>query len=298
MDFRQLEVFCAIVEQKSFSGAAKKLYISQPTISSHLHNLEKELNTVLMERTTKTVIPTKDGMKLYEYAQSMLSLKKKALAEFNNDKKQVIQLGVSSIPSAYILPEILSEYLKKHEDIKFEITQADSLIIIEQLKNGSIDIGITGSAYSDDVLVCKTLCRDEMVLVTPRLPEFKAYRNNKTSIKKIFENHPYIDRESGSGTKKRADMYFESIGYAYDRLKVVAQMNDLEAIKKSIEKGVGISILSKKVAQDMEKNEKAYIFHLSKEGIFREYYLIYRKNRELPFAKYIEKNFRKGNQNE
>lgn len=292
MDMRQLEAFCAIVELKSFSAAAKQLYISQPTISNHLHNLEKELNVRLMDRTTKTVIPTNEGYRLYEYAKSILRLKKKAIAEFNDEDKPTIQLGASSIPSAYLLPGLVAGYLKIHNDVTFEIKQADSLVVIEQLKNGSIDIGITGSAYADDSLVCRPIYKDEMVLVTPATSRYMTYKNGRTSIKDILKNNPYIDREEGSGTKKRAEMYFETIKFDPDDLKIAARVNDLEAIKRFISCGMGVSILSKMVAADMEKSGNALTFRLGREGVYREYYLIYRKHRELAFAKYIEGQYR------
>ena len=72
MDFRQLEAFCAIIECGSFSEAAKKLYITQPTISNHMRMLETELNTSLISRTTKTMTVTKDGQRFYKFARGML----------------------------------------------------------------------------------------------------------------------------------------------------------------------------------------------------------------------------------
>ena len=72
MDFRQLEAFLAVVNLKSFSKAAERLYLTQPTISSHIRSLEKELGTVLIRRTTKTFQMTYEGEKFYRYAKRLV----------------------------------------------------------------------------------------------------------------------------------------------------------------------------------------------------------------------------------
>ena len=75
MDFKQLEAFVYVVKLKSFSKAAQRIYLTQPTISAHINSLEKELDTKLIERGTKYVYPTKPGSILYQYAIKMLGQK-------------------------------------------------------------------------------------------------------------------------------------------------------------------------------------------------------------------------------
>ena len=79
MDIRQLEAFVYTVKYQSFSLAAQKLYLSQPTVSSHINNLEKELHTQLLKRTTKSLSVTPAGQTLYNYAAEILNLQQKAI---------------------------------------------------------------------------------------------------------------------------------------------------------------------------------------------------------------------------
>ena len=85
MDFRQLEAFIATVDHQSFSAAAEALYLSQPTISSYIHSLERELNTQLIRRTTKKFEVTVNGQQLYEYAVALLRLQQKAITEHKSN---------------------------------------------------------------------------------------------------------------------------------------------------------------------------------------------------------------------
>jgi len=278
MDFRQLEAFCAIVEWGNFSEASKHLYISQPTVSSHIQTLEASLNASLIDRSTKPVTLTDDGHRFYEYAKSLLRLREKALREFNHTTIDIIRMGASSIPSAYILPEIISEYRKKLPEIFFDVIHSDSKGIIENLLSGCIDIGITGMPVNDEHFFCSPIYKDEMVLVTPATDYYKGLRDNNTTIEKLLME-PYIMREDGSGTKKEAEKFLETFGIDGNSLNNVAKINDLESIKQAIVYGLGVSILSYKAVGDLERDKRVIIYPLMNKGVYRNYYLIYRKSK-------------------
>ena len=110
MDLKHLQSFVAVVQYGSFTKAAEKLYLSQPTISTHIHLLEEELRSCLMIRTKRSVEITPRGQELYECARSILDMRDNLLRRWMEENDRIIQLGASTIPSAYILPEILPEY--------------------------------------------------------------------------------------------------------------------------------------------------------------------------------------------
>lgn len=292
MEFRQLEAFCAIVEWGSFSEAARHLYITQPTISNHITSLEKTLNTRLLDRTTKSLSLTEDGRQFYEYARNLIRLREKTLQTFDKTRSNIIELGASSIPSAYILPEILSAYREKMPEIIFDVTQSDSQGILKELRTGNLDIGITGSHLSDEHFCCTPIYHDEMVLVTPNTPYYQKLKNEHASLNRLLQE-PYLMRENGSNTRKHAEQFLESMGFDNTCLHIAAYMNDLESIKQSIIYGLGTSILSKKVTKDLEKDHCVLTFPLSDTEVSRNYYLIYRKSRIISrqlwdFLKFVE----------
>ena len=292
MDFRQLEAFCAIVEWGNFSEASKHLYISQPTVSSQIQMLESSLNTNLIDRSTKPVSLTEDGKSFYEYAKSLLRLREKALREFNKTSVNIIRIGASSIPSAYIMPEIMAKYRENVPELCFDVVHSDSQGVIEQIQSGCLDIGITGMPFSNEHLCCSPIYKDEMVLVTPATEYYRELKQKNTPIEELLKE-PYIIREEGSGTKKEAERFLETLGLDSASLNNVAKINDLESIKQAIIYGLGISILSKKAVSDLEKDNKVIIHPLMTSGVYRNYYLIYRKsnikNRNMwKFIQFIE----------
>ena len=120
MNLKQLESFALIIE-------------TQPTISSHISLLEKELNTQLLVRTTKDVHPTEDGKRLYTYAKQILNLQNTIFQEFNvkSEDSNLLTLGASTIPEQYILPEVLPRYIRKNKS-ELKILQGDSSEVINQ----------------------------------------------------------------------------------------------------------------------------------------------------------------------
>ena len=134
----------AVVDYNSFSEAARHLFLTQPTVRAHMASLEKELDTKLISRTTKKLHVTPQGYDLYDSAVSMLKIRDHILNEFIGSHKQIIELGASTIPSSYILPEILSAFGQLNPDIYFHSELSDSMGIIRQVESGGLDFGLVG----------------------------------------------------------------------------------------------------------------------------------------------------------
>ena len=176
MDMKQLQSFTAVVKYRSFTKAAERLYLSQPTISTHIRNLEEELGTCLIIRTKRSVDVTPRAQELYECACNILSLRDNLIQRWSSGGNSIIQLGASTIPSAYILPEILPAYGKEHPDAYFIIHQSDSRGVAEGILNGSFDLGMIGMKYDHEDLTCIPFYRDRMVLITPVNPYFLSLK--------------------------------------------------------------------------------------------------------------------------
>ena len=282
MELKQLESFVAVVVYKSFTEAAKQLYISQPTISTHIQALEKELETKLIVRTTKSIELTKRGAELYECAVKMLDLRDGLLEKWRSWDEKIIRLGVSTIPSAYILPEFLPKFCKEYPEVFFQSIQSDSKGIIEGVLDGRMDVGLVGMEWEAEALACIPFYEDELVVITPVTEHFLALRKNEVPLEELFKE-PMILREKGSGTKKAADQFLEKQGISKDSLKVAAYMNDPEAIKNS--------------AENMIREKRLLAYEFSRYTSGRKFYIIYRKDDVLKpfistFINYIQKYYR------
>lgn len=281
MEFKQLEAFVAVVDYGSFSEAARKLYLTQPTISAHVRSLEEELHTKLILRTTKKTTITTKGYQLYDSAVRMLEIRNNLLENFTGVQKHMIDLAASTIPSSYLLPEILASYGRSHPDTYFHSLQADSAESINRVLDGTVDLALVGQNNRDESCVFLPFCQDELVIATPVNRHYLDLEQKESVTFEDFIKDPIIIREKGSGTKKEMDIFLEKLGITSSDLNVIARMNDLESIKKSIVNGLGISILSARSAIDLQKTKQILLFPLEESAHKRTFYIVYSKNRIL-----------------
>ncbi|WP_029505288.1 selenium metabolism-associated LysR family transcriptional regulator [Lachnoclostridium phytofermentans] len=282
MELKQLEAFVNVVELQSFSKAAQKLYLTQPTISSHIVSLEKEFNTKFLERTTKNVQTTVDGERLYEYAKEIMAIKEELYQGFGKEREeeQRIQIAGSTIPSQYILPELIQAFQKQHDKVCFTINQGDSEHVVGEILKHRAVIGFVGIKSKDDRLRYIPFYEDKLVLVTPNEKHYQELLNRNCSFDDLIKE-PIILRENGSGTKKTAEKFLESKKVDIQKLNVVAYINDQEIIKKSVSRGMGITIMSKKAAQDYVEDGKILMYEPDEEEVTRKLYIVYAKRKKL-----------------
>jgi DNA-binding transcriptional LysR family regulator len=286
MEFRQLEAFVAVYDLQSFSKAAEYLYLSQPTISSHINNLEKELKVKLISRTTKSLHFTDEGITFLSYAKRILELKNAALNDLQSNLNTGIQLGASTIPSGYLLPPVLNAFHQENPQIYFNIRQGDSREIEERILDGTVELGLTGQLCTNPQCVCIPFCSDQLVIATPTTPYYTELKESKATTKRLLKE-PLIMREQGSATQRAADYFFKNLRIPSHQLQIVARINDLESIKRMIVNGMGISILSKFAIADLEQSQQIFTYPLATD-VPRQFYIIHLKNRPL---KTIAKQF-------
>ena len=289
MDFKQLRSFVAVADCGSFTLAAARLYSSQPTVSAHIRQLEDELRETLFLRTTKSLSITPRGRELYDYAVHVLDLKDQLLATWTQDEKTV-RLGASTIPSSYILPELLPRYRALHPDAVFSIHQSDSAGILAGLRAGLFSLGFTGAEEPAADLSFLPFFRDRMVLIAPNNDRYRALLDRNTPVRELLRQEPLLLREAGSGSQKCADAFFEAEGLRAESLHVTARLNDQQSIKNLVAAGLGISIISGKAAQEDCRTGKLLAFPLAGKSAGRSLYLVWRKAEALraPVLSFIE----------
>lgn len=282
MDFKQLRSLVAVIEYGSFTTAAEKLRISQPTVSTHIRTLEEELGTPLVLRSTKRVELTASGYKMYDQAVSLLSMHDRMLQNMRRRESNVVYLGASSIPSGYILPKILAEFCETHPDTSFVISQDSSQGVIDSMLAGVYDLGFVGMPVKEDTLEAVPFCDDRIVLVTANSERFQAIDGNDAeAIKNLLTSEHIIMRKSGSATRATGSHILEALGIEEADLNIVAHLDDLEAIKNLVEQGLGISLMSEYAVRNRVASGWLRAFDIPGVDTFRRFYVVSRKNVEL-----------------
>ena len=243
--FRELEIFCKVVELESFSKAAEAVFLVQASVSERIASLEKKIGARLLDRLGRKVIPTVAGELFHKHATLLLEMKETAQSEiekFLGLEQGEIFMGGSTIPGEYILPNLIGRFNQKYPHLSVKLTIADSGEIENQVLAGQLEVGIIGSKSSHATIVCQQLWKDELVLA---VPVQHPWARRKTVSLKDLRKTPFILREDGSGTLKILDAYLRNSGEdGTHALNVSARFGSSTAVKEGIKSGIGVSILS------------------------------------------------------
>ncbi len=279
MDLWQLKIFCNVVDLKSFSKAGEAVHLSQPTVSSHIKDLEAHFGTQLIDRLARNVSATKAGELLYDYAQRLIALQhetESAMAEYIGNIKGRLTVGGSTIPGGYLLPQLIGAFSKSYPDVIISLVVADTSEILEKISSGAIELGVVGASDESNQLEQTPLGEDDLCIV---VPSGHRWADRDTISISELTDEPFIVRESGSGTLRSIEQHIHKAGFTLNDFHVVAEMGSTEAVRQSIKSSVGISILSAiAVADDVKAGT---LKTLAVEGLQlkRRFYLTRHKHR-------------------
>lgn len=278
MDFKQLQSYVAVVKYGSFTTASKHLFLSQPTISTHIRQLEEELHSRLLVRTTKSIEVTPRGKELYDNACTILGIWDNMVCRFTQDENPILQLAASTLPATYLLPELLPAFDKINPDVYFVLHQEKNEQIISGLLNGSYDIGMTGAPIEHENLTCETIYEDQMVFITPVTPKYLTLQRDPSFDTLQLLKEPLIYRELHNEKQKNVSLLLEKLQIREEQLNIIARVNDQETVKHLVAGGLGVSLISQKAAFDLCKEKRLLMFPLSEVSISRNICILYHKN--------------------
>ncbi|MFN4196882.1 MAG: selenium metabolism-associated LysR family transcriptional regulator [Caldimicrobium sp.] len=286
-DWRKLEVFIKLYETRNFSKTAKELFLSQPTVTIHLKELEQYLGVKLFTRDTRNVIPTKAGKVVYEYGKQILLLYKqmeKELWPYKDEEAGYVEIGGSTIPGQYILPRIIKLFKEEYPKVMVYLKVSDTQGVIENIINGHFEFGVVGAQTKQNELFFEPCCEDEIILIAP--PDFPEEKIELSQL----ANFPVIKREEGSGTWKNVMQALENADFNMGKLTIVGEMGSTEAVKSAVKEGLGLSFVSKRAVELELALNLVKRVEIKNLIIKRHFYLVYLKNKDFspPCKKFLE----------
>ncbi|MEF9992451.1 MAG: selenium metabolism-associated LysR family transcriptional regulator [Romboutsia sp.] len=280
MDFKQLEVFVSVVKHQSFSKAAREMFLTQPTVSAHIQNLEKELGTILVNRSNKSITVTKSGGILYNHAIYILNNCKKAIydiKEYSGKIEGLIDIACSSIPETYILPDFMKNFSTEYPDVKFSISHYDSQYAISEILNDRVSFGLVGSKPNNPQIEYMDLINDELVLITPVNLDIPS-SNGYIDIDKLYKLN-FIMRKEGSGTRNLIMNTLSEHNFSINKLNIISHVESNESIKEMVRLGLGVSFVSYISVIDYVSSNKLKFYRINEVNLERKFYFIYSKKK-------------------
>lgn len=281
MDIRKIEAFAKVYEHSSFSKAGKALYLSQPTISAHVASLEQELEIQLFDRIGRSVVPTKAGEVLYSHARKIFEASELAISELRKLQDRItgkLDIGGSTIPANYILPEILAKFWKKYPEVVMDLRIGDSEDIVTQVRENALMLGVVGAIFESPELHFEKIASDSLVLVmTPEL--YAAHQ--RLAVEDLLQALPWVMREEGSGTRVAMSESLSRFGLDINALRGVIIVRNAGAMAKCLAAGMGASITSAVTVHSELASGALVAVDLPGLELDRSFYVVYNKKRSL-----------------
>ncbi len=290
MDFKQIEAYVNVVRYKSFSKAADATFFTQPTISTHISNLEKELGTKLLERNGRSVEMTPKGETFYKYALEMINARtsaQEALSKSDSNVKGILEIQTSSIPGVTFVPELLADFRNEHKNVQYYVTMSDTQSVIDNILEHRGEIGFIGEKHSSGDLEYTKVCSDKIVMIAPASFDISSSITMSEAIR-----YPFIWRETGSATRKSFENAAARLGYDKSSFEIAGLFNDIDSLIRSVEAGLGVAIVSRNVASSLS-SDRLRMIEIEDFKDERDFYMIHLKNFSLSetaaaFAEYVK----------
>jgi DNA-binding transcriptional LysR family regulator len=245
MDTRQLAAFCAVVDRESFSQAAERLGVTQPAVSLQVRALEERLGQQLLDRSGRRVEPTEAGRRLYRGARRILQLEEQLLEDVaaaeGGPLTGTLSLGASTGPGAHLVPLLLCEFQRRHEDLAVALSIWDTHAVIERVAEREVELGVVGALRRHRSLVFEPLARDEIVLAVPPDHPFAGGRMSLDDLRR----ETLLVMQEGAGVRQVVEEELRRAGLRPRGLGSKLELGLQESVKSAVAAGYGVVFISR-----------------------------------------------------
>lgn len=308
--FANKEYILEVYKEKSFSRAAKNLYVSQPSLSATVKRIEEKLSAPIFDRSTTPVSLTEIGM---QYINTALEIKKceEDFANYLNDSfnllKGEIKLGGTHLFSSYVIPKMISSFNEKNPHTEFKIAEHHSRTLIALLLEGSLDLIIDNAEISDENIIAFPYSSEMILLAVPAslainsnlknqqlsFDDIKENKHKKGDCPTVslgrFKNEPFIFLKPENNTGKKAHLLCKKHNFTPN---IVFELDQQVTSYNITASGMGISFVSDTLIKNINAPENVIYYKLTDEEISRDIHFFAKKNKYLTKAcrKFIEEN--------
>ncbi len=287
MNLNQLRIFYFAAKHGSFSAAAEALFITQPAVTKQIQQLQAAHGVKLLNRFGKKMVLTDAGEALYSFADRIFQIESQAeenLRDFQQRKSGRLRIHASESFGAYYLPFIINLFRKKYPKIDIALNIFTNQHIVENTIRLENDLGFISSPLEHKKLVVSEILEDRLILIVP--PSHPFARKKVLDPWKL-EGQSIIMHEKGSASRNIVDEFIRKNNLF---VSVTLELSNNEAIKRAVEQGLGLSLISKNVVREEIERKKLKPIPLADPTLKRKFYLIYHKDKYLsqPFQMFVQ----------
>jgi DNA-binding transcriptional LysR family regulator len=240
LDLHKLRIFVMIAHHMSFTRAADYLHMTQPTVSQQLAMLEAQFGTPLIERDTRRLRLTPAGMALLPYAEKLLTLSQEAFEasrEAAGLADRTLRLGVGHTLAIYLLPGLLSRYKAQYPTYRIRISVGNTEQLLALVASQAVELALVGSPAEHHDTVVTPFMHDHLVVIVA--PGDAWANRDHVDLGELGER-TLLTREPGSALYASVERLLGASHLVGD---TVIQLGETEAIKRSVEAGLGVALI-------------------------------------------------------
>ncbi|MCX8047500.1 MAG: LysR family transcriptional regulator [Anoxybacillus gonensis] len=270
--YEQLKTFITLAEVKNFTKTADILHLSQPSVSLHIKNLEKEFQTKLFIRSPKELQMTPTGELLYDRAKKMMALyeqTKQDILEHHDCVKGTLKIGASFTIGEYVLPSFLFSMQNDYPELHLEVIIGNTKEIVELVRTYQADVGLIEGQTNEKELVVYPFMQDELVIVASN--DHPLVHQKNVAINDL-QNQIWITRELGSGTREYFNHFIRSNGLKVKSLMIISSN---QGIKETLMRGNSLAFLSRHAIERELKHGHLSVVRVNHSPFYRTFSYLY-----------------------
>lgn len=279
MNLDYLRTYLEVIKAGSFSEVARKLSISQPTVSFQIQKLERDLGVRLIDRSKKTIIMTEAGKRLLRFAEFVEEERARLLDDVEQLREEVVGdlvITASTVPGEFLIPAILSEFKVQHPAVGIRVAVSDSLTVINDVQNGAYEVGFCGAMPEGRDLESFKIAEDEIVLIV--FPEHPFANRPEVSPMELV-GEPLIFREETSGTQRSVESQLLEAGFNLGQGAPKLILGTTQAVVSAVEAKAGIAFVSSLAIKKSCALGLVKVVELEGLRLRRDFFCIYREER-------------------
>lgn len=287
LTLRQLKVFESVARHLNFTRAAEELFLTQPAVSMQVKLLEKQLGLALFEQLGKRIHLTEAGGEVLVYARGVTQ----QLDELESVLDLMKGLGggrlrISVATTAnYFIPTLLGTFSRRYPEVTISLDVTNRETLLQQLSENTVDLVIMGQPPTEADVEAESFMENPLVIVAP--PEHALAGEKQIPLKRL-QNEVFLVREPGSGTRIAMERFFAGRKI---QLKTGMEVGSNEAIKQSVQAGLGLGLLSRATIEQELELKRLTELDVAELPIMRHWYVVHRKGKRLSGAAEAFKNF-------
>lgn len=273
MTIRHLKIFLAVAETGKMSRAAQKLYITQPSVSQAIRELEEYYQVLLFERISKRLHITEHGQRLYGYARQAVAQFDLLEENMKKNVKEKLRIGATVSVCKGVLPCLVYQFRKEYPDIEIYSCEGNSRAIEQKLLNMELDVGIIEGKVKSRELISIPMIDDFMVLACGQQHPFA---NKEILHVEELQGEEFAMRERGSGSRELFEEYLQR---HHIRIKTVFEENTPEALISAVKIVGCLSVLSVRLIEQEIRRKEICIFQQAEKEWNRCFSFVYHKDK-------------------